>query len=379
MRYRFILAGCLLLCAAAPARSASAASAPNATVTLDLKQTPLHQAIALLFDQLKLQYTVAPDVYNPPITMKVQDMPFSAALRALLRLASTRDVPITYRKEGDLYQIENRPPEPPTGPALGLGGGGPGGFGGGGLGGAGIGGGFVGPQGGLGGGPVAQGGFSGGIGGFGGTGGIVPPLAAVKLPVNYLRPSDAADFLNRQQPLQGILSIQTLAHENALVVRGEPDSIQELKHLLSLADVPSRPLTLTAGISGPGLNGAPIAIRSTARSLIGDDVRIDEEAATGGQPAHMRVTLRTQLLVDGNLQVFSDWDVSVPIAGGAKGPIRLVKRLTTTTLMRPGQQVPVAEVDLSGWGGKGVLRLWVQGEWGSAGSTNAGRISQQRR
>ena len=70
---------------------------------------------------------------------------------------------------------------------------------------------------------------------------------------------------------------------------------------------------------------------------------------------------------DGQLQVASDWDVSVPVAGGPRGPIRLVKKLSTTTLLRPGEQLSVAEVDLSGWGGKGVLRLWLRGGWGRPG------------
>jgi hypothetical protein len=113
-------------------------------------------------------------------------------------------------------------------------------------------------------------------------------------------------------------------------------------------------------------------VRSTARTLVGDEVTIDEESVISGQPAHMKVTLRTQLLGTGELQVTSNWDVSVPVAGGAKGPVRLVKRLSTTTQIPAGQQVSVAEVDLAGWGGKGVLRLWIRGQWGSGGSGGTG-------
>jgi type II/III secretion system protein len=344
MKYRFLPVCCLLVGTAAGGAYPSAAppvpgakAAPSQTaVSLDLKQTPLNQALDILFSQLGLQYTIEAGTYDPPITMKVRDIPFEEALRAMLRLVNVQGtVPVTYRKEGVVYEIGMRRPEPATGPPAG-GGGFPG----------------VGSPG---------GGFPGG--GFPSSQREVP---AEKLPINFLRPSDAVSYLN-QQPVPGIASIQPLPRDNSVIVRGDPDAIQDLKRLLQLADVPPRPLTLTAGISGPGVNGTPLAIRSAARTLVGDDVTIDEQSVLGGQPAHLKVTLRTQLLGTGDLQITSDWDVSVPVAGGPRGPIRLVKRLSTTTEIRPGEQVPVAEADLSGWGGKGVLRLWIRGDWGERG------------
>jgi hypothetical protein len=264
-------------------------------------------------------------------------MPFDEALRAMLRLSTTNELiqgagvvhrEVTYNKEGDLYQIHLRRDEPSPQPFPG-----------------------------------------GGIGGYAEGapryfGGPPPPPAPVeeKVPVNYLRIEDALSYLS-QESVSGVI-YAALPHENALLVRGDPALVQNFKHLLQLADVPRRPLQVSVGISGPGFNGAPLAIRSSARSLVGDGVTIDEQAMIGGQPAHLKVTLRPQLQGDGNLQTASDWDVSVPVAGGPKGPVRLVKRLSTTTLLAPGRQVPVAEVDLAGWGGKGVLRLWIEGDWG---------------
>lgn len=278
----------------------------------------------MLFESTGLPYTIAANVPDPPITMKVQETPFEEALRAMLRLANSSGVPVTYRTAGELYEIGLRRPDP-----------------------------F--PQ------PTA--------------GGFPPPRAGevqvAKIPINFLRPSEAVTYLTQQPPPPGILSIQPIARDNALIVRGSPDAIEDLRRLVELVDVRSTPLSVSVSISGPGVNGTPLAIRSSARALIGDDVTIAEEAAPGGQPAHLKVTLKTQLLGNGDLQVASDWDVSVPIAAGARGPVRLVKRLSTTTQLHPGEQVPVAEVDLSGWGGKGALRLWISGEWG--GETKAVR------
>jgi hypothetical protein len=332
MKYRFILACCLLVWT--PVAGWSAPDRANTTVSLDLKETPLHRALATLFESSGRQYSIAADVPNPSITLKVQDMPFQTVLRSLLRLGSettfiqgagvVRREP-TYHLDNGLYQIELRRGEPPAEPA--------------------------------------------GIGGISRATGIggVPAQEkpqVEKVPVHFLRANEAFAYLSQQPQPAGIVSIQPLARDNSLIVRGEPDAIQDVKRLLQLADVPPRPFTVSAGISGPGLNGVPLAIRSMARTLVGDDVTIEEEAVLGAQPAHMKVTLQTQLLGDGNLQIASNWDISVPIAGGPKGPIRLVKRLSTTTQLRPGEQVSVAEVDLSGWGGKGVLRLWVRGDWG---------------
>src|SRR5207248_78538 len=109
MRYRFVLACCLLvwtatalppgpgsgtaLCAPAPG------SAPDPTKTivlrLDLKATPLRQALATLFESTGFQHAIAPDVPNPPITMKVHEMPFEQALRAMLRSANASGIPVT--------------------------------------------------------------------------------------------------------------------------------------------------------------------------------------------------------------------------------------------------------------------------------------------
>src|SRR5262249_8040301 len=133
MRYRFVLACCLLVWSATACWPAADPS--KTTVSLDLKGTPLRQALATLFESTGLQYAVTPDVPDLPITLKVHDMPFEQAIRAMLRLipVSTYSLGdratqqgtiyrlqqgVTYRKEGDLYLFELRrdtPPQEPVG------------------------------------------------------------------------------------------------------------------------------------------------------------------------------------------------------------------------------------------------------------------------
>jgi hypothetical protein len=63
---------------------------------------------------------------------------------------------------------------------------------------------------------------------------------------------------------------------------------------------------------------------------------------------------------DGQVLTHSEWDLSVPVAGGPKGPIRLVKRLTTTARLQPNRGITVGEVDLAPFGGTGTVRLWLR-------------------
>jgi hypothetical protein len=63
-----------------------------------------------LFEGSGLQYAVDPTVPNYPITLDIRDVPFSTALRTLLRLAPG----ITFSKEGDVYIIRPRPPQVET-------------------------------------------------------------------------------------------------------------------------------------------------------------------------------------------------------------------------------------------------------------------------
>jgi type II secretory pathway component HofQ len=76
-------------------------------VTLQLTDVPLRRALALLFKGTGLQYAVAPDVPNPPITLELRDEEFATALRQIVRLSAVA----TYRKEGSVYVIDVRPPE----------------------------------------------------------------------------------------------------------------------------------------------------------------------------------------------------------------------------------------------------------------------------
>jgi hypothetical protein len=97
-------------------------------------------------------------------------------------------------------------------------------------------------------------------------------------------------------------------------------------------------------------------------------VTIDEEV-TGARKLHVRV--QPMLQGDGRVLAESQWEVVLPVDGGPKGPVKLVKRLSSTTRLHPGQSVSVAEVDLASWGGKGTVRFWLRADLLSDGGRAA--------
>ena len=167
-------------------------------VTLNMENADIRYALKLLFQSVGVNYTLDQAVQGS-VTVSLTDVPFRTALESILRTTASQ-VPLTYRVEGDVYNISLKAIDQPTTPETGgedpepvaekkrtiklqvnfadaidiadaLGGGTIttrfGGFGGGGFGMGGMGGGMGGSMGGGMGGMMG-GGFGGGMGGFGG-------------------------------------------------------------------------------------------------------------------------------------------------------------------------------------------------------------------
>ncbi len=93
-----------------PAPSSNAAP----TVTLDVRDAPLRQVLIQLFQEAKLDYSIAPGVQGF-VTLKVTEQPFETVLKLVLRSAST---PLTYTRSSGVYEIKPRIvlPTPPPAP-----------------------------------------------------------------------------------------------------------------------------------------------------------------------------------------------------------------------------------------------------------------------
>jgi len=106
----------LLLCVAAlmtlPSLSWAQEPESERPITLDLRDTPLEEALFALFMDTPYDFAIEPGV-SGSATVKIDNATFSQALRTILDLND-----LTYRKETDtLYVITRKPPPTPVGPA----------------------------------------------------------------------------------------------------------------------------------------------------------------------------------------------------------------------------------------------------------------------
>jgi type II secretory pathway component HofQ len=102
--------------------SAIAAQAPaddERRLSLELRQTPLRQAVAALFSGSTGQYVVDPDVPDVPVTLDVREVTVPAGLRLILRQAVTAAPGLTSSRDGEIYLIKMRSHRPgPITPTL---------------------------------------------------------------------------------------------------------------------------------------------------------------------------------------------------------------------------------------------------------------------
>lgn len=302
----------LVLCPVLPVRG-DRPSLPR--VTLDLKEAPLRDALTLLFKSSGISYSIDPRVPNGPVTLHLHEVSLDSALDTLLTTASAGGTRIVANQVGETYRIRVDDAAAPR-----------------------------------------------------------PDEQIEKIPIQFITLQDVfatlgVDLKGQLTPETaavsqlvppGISVIKPLPVDNSLLVRGTPPAITQLKNLIRLSDVPARTIILRVGVTGPGADGRALNIQSIARTMNGREVTLDETTTAGGQNAHVKVRLNPIVQGDGGLLIDSDWDLSLPLAGGPRGPIRLVKRLSTTTRMLPGQGTAVGDVDMSTWGGKGSVRLWIR-------------------
>ena len=291
----------LAMAVATPGAQAQQAPEPR-KVTVNLQRVPLREAIELMFKGTGVQYSVSPEVANLPVTLNLRDVSFEAALRILLRQAGEGQPGLSMEKTGDIYVIRVRAVE------------------------------------------------------------AEPEVFTEKVSVQFRPVAEVRDQLDRLRVPVGVEAIEPLPRDNSLLVRGSKSAIDGLKQLIRIVDVPTRSLSIRVAVTGPGTNGRPLQIASTARTLNSKEVVIDEEMSSGGETARIRVQVRPLVQGDGQVLAETDWDISVPVAGGSKGPIRLVKRLSSSARLQSTRSITVGEVDLASFGGQGTVRLWLRAD-----------------
>jgi len=98
----FLLLAALLL--VGTSLTAQAAQPQEREVTLELSSARLEDALGLLFQGTGLSYTLDPGLGDLQVTLRITEVPFQQALRAILDLHD-----LTYRKDNEMYYITRRP------------------------------------------------------------------------------------------------------------------------------------------------------------------------------------------------------------------------------------------------------------------------------
>ncbi|MCS6776462.1 MAG: hypothetical protein RMJ43_12250 [Chloroherpetonaceae bacterium] len=84
----------------------------NKIVKLDLESADLYYALKLLFSQIKADFTLPPDLRGTLVTVRV-NQPFRIALEAVLKASG---LPLTWKKENNIYSIVPITQDEPTTP-----------------------------------------------------------------------------------------------------------------------------------------------------------------------------------------------------------------------------------------------------------------------
>jgi hypothetical protein len=276
-------------------------SQPLPNITLDLDGTPLSQALALLFQSAGLSYTLPQDLRNVPVTLKLKDADFTAALRTLLKAGSAEDLHLQYSVENGVYRIDARRP-------------------------------FPAPE------PVA-------------TMNVVP--------INNIRAGVALEAI---RPLFPNNAMTASSADNTIVFQGTPDELAALHAALRSVDVTPRAFELHAAVIQVNAAGVrKVLTMATIRTTQGNEATLDEEndSAIPAQAMRFVIHLTPQRVGDGTILVTSRWDARLPLMvhDAANRPITiwLEKRLGATTNLTPNKTAVVGEVAGGQWGGSGKI------------------------
>jgi len=303
---------------AAHAQLAPATSKTPSKFSAQLRNVPFKAALDTLFKSTGYRYYVETGVTNAPISLELKEVAFEEALRLLIKRAGEIQPEIYAQKQNGEYVIgvQSRaiPPE---------------------------------------------------------------PQRVSRIPLEFQNAPDLVKQMERLGAIDGDVTVQASSIDNSILVKSTAEDFKKVVDVIALLDVPAQMLSVRVGVTGPGTGVRPFQLSSMTRTLNGKEVVIDEQTTSGGELARLRVQVRPVVQGDGGVLAESDWDLSIPVGGGPKGPIRLVKRLTTTARLRSGRSITVGEVDLAPFGGTGTVRLWLRAdlisksEWTPA-STGAG-------
>jgi hypothetical protein len=321
---------CAQATVATPAIVSQAETPPTSKrFSLDIREASLHQALQALFAG-RLQYSIAEDVPDKKVTLKVLDQPIDAVLPLLLKQASTSEKRLTYSIEKGVYNVR-----------------------------------VV---------PVSS-----------------IPSRWVKITLRFVAPSVVLPSL--QQSFHDAVNIIAHDADGALLIQAPEDKIPVAQQIIALLDVAPKNLVLRAEVVMVASDSAEVDVKPGAsrnvllatvlRTVSGQETD-GEDKITGApaQTARLGLVATATRLGDGDYEVRTRWDVALPLTSasigagprlstsagakptlskpaGAETPVRLEKRLSNASRFRPGDTNVVGGIVLSQYGLKGQILFFV--------------------
>ena len=277
-----------------------------ARVDVNLRDTPLRLALTQVVANTSLQVVVHPRVPNVPITINVRDLSVGAAMRLVVRLAAFQVPGLHFWRSGTVYVVENyRPPNPQA----------------------------VDDDGGsrffdvelylqawerI---PLRYANAARVAVMFGGR--VAPSLYPSE---DHVRDVDITDPWVMNLVPDGIQGIVGLRRQNALLVAGTPEAIQDLKNILRTLDVPLTPIRIKVRAGGLSVEGSTVQTSLLRLSVAGPE-------------GELQSWITPVLLPDGRVRL--EVEIAMRVESGWK-------RLETTVSAAPGVAVDLGVLGPAG-------------------------------
>lgn len=294
-----------------PANTSGTVATPK-TVSMEMDGARLRAALDLLFKQSKKEFSLSENIPNTKISLNIVDQPFDSALSLLLREGSTPEWRLTFVKEGSVYRIMAVPNSSPD-------------------------------------------------------------ARIERIPIANVQ----AETLTQQiQALVPDALVLTDAHTNSLLIRGTGDTIQRAEIAARMLDLSPKKLHIKAEVvmtlEGKEA-GSNLRLVTTLDSLSGKEAEAEETiSSTPERTSRLMVRAKPLPVASGAYEVTTRWEVSLPILTTIEGPIgpggakqigmrvvKIEKRMTNTTRIKPGKNAAVGTIQLSQYGLKGQVVFFV--------------------
>lgn len=232
-------------------------------VSLQLRETPLREALIRLFEGAKQPFSIAPDVPNVPVTLQLSGLPRNAAIRAVMRQASLAQPGLTYQVENGVHTVFMREPR---------------------------------------------------------------PLAAVPA---------GRGMASQPGAITGIARVYGNQRDNSLLVQGTPESIRQLREMVQMLDVPRQRVQVRIS--------AGTALAAEGETVAGAPLQLTDSS---GQE-RLTAVLLPRVNGDGSVEISIDGKLT---RGAVSHPLR------TTVRLAPGAAKPIFTLGT----GARERRIWLR-------------------